>query len=438
MTSKFKQRLKRLHDSRLRAAEASDAPNSPRVYLADDALEQEKIAPALAVEESIEEGVSELEQSIEENEEGRFRLLAHLYEDDHCHGNYVLGACRECAFERLSALTASARFEGFQPEDILYLDIETSGLGRDSYAFCVGLGFWSEGGFLVEQYVMQDAESEAAMLAGVAKRVLAARGLCTFNGQKFDVARLEDRFRHVGIASPFGHLHRQHADLLPMSRRRLKGYPSYRLGALEESVLGLFRVDDVPGRQIPPLWKRYLKTGEEHLLEGVFEHNRIDIVTMPVLLSVLLQGVSASPKPMEAGLGPVSSFLPPVTSHSQGSVAKRLQRSYALRDRNAKAGVGSEPRKPQRSASEISGHQVSGSDGGYATIGERAQVLREAATILIGRGQTSEALPMLFELAALSPENPFPLEHLARYYRSIGNQVFAEHFERRLRASVSF
>lgn len=434
MTSKFKQRLKRLHDSRLRAADATEVSAEPRVFLADDVVSDES-SP-----ESVEKPA---ETTAESHENQGFRLLSRRYSDTHLHGNYVLGQSRTNVFDGLAKLTRSATFEGFQPEDIIYLDIETTGLGQQSYAFCVGLGLWEDGGFLVEQYVMGGRDDEAAMLAGMAKRLRAARGLCTFNGQKFDVPRLESRYEHHGIASPFSHLHTQHADLLPISRKQLKGYKSYRLGALEESVLGLFRIDDVPGKGIPPLWNRYLKTGQEALLKGVFEHNQIDIVTMPVLLSVLLNTTSVSERPLQTA---PPAFHQNHQNHQDvrapqdsGSIGARLKRSYALRDRNAKATPAqSLPAQSPPSAQGLSDKGPAFVDGGYATIGERSQVLREAATILIARGQTSEALPMLFELAALSPDNPFPLEHLARYYRALGNRVFAEHFERRLRSSTPF
>ncbi len=432
MTSKFKQRLKRLHDSRLRAADATEVSAEPRVYLADDVF-SEVLSPKNIEKPAVSTA------KIQQNQ--GFRLFDQLYADTHRHGNYVLGKSRTSAFNAIAGMTRCATFDGFQAEEIVYLDIETTGLGQYSYAFCVGLGLWVDGGFLVEQYVMGGKNDEAEMLAGLSNRLLAARGLCTFNGQRFDVPRLEARYAHHGITSPFSHLHDQHVDLLPISRKQLKGHKSYRLGALEQNVLRLFRVDDVPGKDIPPLWNRYLKTGQETLLAGVFEHNRIDIVSMPVLLSVLLNTTSAFEKPQSIAMPRVSrptGNQDMVQPQDSGSIGARLKRSYALRDRNAKTPASpSNPESPRTPVAPVApGQQFT--DGGYATIGERSQVLREAATILIARGQTSEALPMLFELATLSPENPFPLEHLARYYRALGNQVFAEHFERRLRASVSF
>src|SRR5690554_4810686 len=129
MTSKFKQRLKRLHDSRLRAADATEVSAEPRVFLADDAAPD-----VLPSNNPANPAVLPVESQKNQENQG-FRLLTQLYSDAHRHGDYVLGHSRTDAFSTLAGLTRVATFEGFRPEEIVYLDIETTGLGQYSYAF---------------------------------------------------------------------------------------------------------------------------------------------------------------------------------------------------------------------------------------------------------------------------------------------------------------
>ena len=75
------------------------------------------------------------------------------------------------------------------PEDVLFLDTETTGLsgGVGTVAFQVGLGYFTEAGFAVEQFLMRDYPDEEAMLNLLAARMKRFSVLCTFNGKTFDV-----------------------------------------------------------------------------------------------------------------------------------------------------------------------------------------------------------------------------------------------------------
>jgi len=55
------------------------------------------------------------------------------------------------------------------------------------------------------------------------------------------------------------------------------------LADLERKVLGLRRVGDVPGAEIPGRYVGYLRGGDARLLEPVLEHNRLDLVSLGLL-----------------------------------------------------------------------------------------------------------------------------------------------------------
>jgi hypothetical protein len=81
-----------------------------------------------------------------------------------------------------------------------------------------------------------------------------------------------------------------------------------RLAAVEASVLGHIREDDVPGFEVPSRYFQYVRTGDARPLEAVFEHNRLDLLALAMLAAsaaaLLQEGPDASCTAHEAlGLG---------------------------------------------------------------------------------------------------------------------------------------
>jgi uncharacterized protein YprB with RNaseH-like and TPR domain len=175
--------------------------------------------------------------------------------------------------------------EVFSPERILYLDTETTGLmGAGTVAFEVGLG-WQEGGRIhVRQLVMRDYPEEKYLLEEIVRTAERFDVICSFNGKTFDLPLLRNRFIMNRIRTAC--LDKPHIDLLHIARRvwklRLK---RCNLTNLEEALLGVPRVDDLPGAQVPERFFSYLKTGDFTLLDDVLEHNEQDIVSLQNLLS---------------------------------------------------------------------------------------------------------------------------------------------------------
>ncbi len=175
--------------------------------------------------------------------------------------------------------------EPFDPKKILYLDTETTGLGGSgTVAFLVGLGYLTEEGFEVHQFLMRDYPEEPALLRHVAAGLDRFDVLCTFNGASFDVPLLESRFLMNRMQRAC--LNKPHIDLLHLSRRlwklRLK---RCNLGRLEEVILGKPREDDLPGSEVPQRYFTYLRTQQESLLTDILDHNAQDIASLCVLLN---------------------------------------------------------------------------------------------------------------------------------------------------------
>lgn len=177
-------------------------------------------------------------------------------------------------------------------EHCLFIDTETTGLGGSgTIAFLVGVGYFAQGKFVVEQYLMRDYPQEQDMLRYVAQRADAAQAIISFNGKSFDLPLLEGRFRMCRMAYPFEE--HPHFDLLHAARRLWRGRLSgVSLGRLEGEILGTPRVGDLDGSEVPGRYFRFLQTGEEALLDDILTHNRQDILSMPLLAAVMLRSAA--------------------------------------------------------------------------------------------------------------------------------------------------
>ena len=187
--------------------------------------------------------------------------------------------------ETLEKMTDLVLPEPFDPTRILYLDTETTGLGGSgTVAFLVGLGYLTEAGFEIHQFLMRDYDEEVPLLRHVEAGLNRFDMICTFNGATFDLPLLEgrllmNRFRRDCLDKP-------HIDLLQLARRvwklRLK---RCNLGRLETMILGAPRTDDLPGSEVPKRYFDYLKTKQDSLLEDILIHNAQDIASLCVLLT---------------------------------------------------------------------------------------------------------------------------------------------------------
>jgi len=165
-------------------------------------------------------------------------------------------------------------------QDVLFLDTETTGLSRGTgtVAFLVGVGYFTDQHFVVEQLLMRDYDEEIFVLEEINRLLQSFPVLATFNGRTFDLPVLENRLLLNRLSGkPQG----VHADVLYPARRvwklRLK---QCNLQRLEESVLGVSRNDDIPGAMIPQTYFTYLKNRDFEPIRQIMTHNRQDIVSL--------------------------------------------------------------------------------------------------------------------------------------------------------------
>jgi uncharacterized protein YprB with RNaseH-like and TPR domain len=178
---------------------------------------------------------------------------------------------------------------------LLFFDLETTGLsgGAGTHAFLVGCGWFDDGGgFVTRQYLLAQFAGERALLTSVAEEFGRAGALVSFNGKSFDAPVLETRYLFHRLA--WGGAHLPHVDVLHPARRFWKE-DECSLMALERQVLGATRTGDVSGFEIPDRYFRFVRTGGAQPLAAVFEHNRLDLLSLAGLTARLLDLIRGGP-----------------------------------------------------------------------------------------------------------------------------------------------
>ncbi len=235
--------------------------------------------------------------AIEDLVTGRFHTTARgqcfvaeaSYPLHHAHGDLPLSSFLELSPQSVAQVERDERVGDVDLRRVCFLDTETTGLsgGTGTMAFVVGLGFFEEEQFRLEQYFLRDPGDEPAMVEALMERFPAFEALVSFNGRAFDVPIIENRFILARTPPPLRE--KVHVDLLHPARRLWRyALSSCALTSLERKVLGVCRQQaDVPSGVIPFLYRNYLRTGDARDMERVLYHNKIDILSMVTLAARL-------------------------------------------------------------------------------------------------------------------------------------------------------
>ncbi len=172
-----------------------------------------------------------------------------------------------------------------KPQELLFLDLETTGLGS-SPVFLIGTLTCREGDMVARQFLARTYAEEAAILRHYVEQSPERPVVVSFNGKSFDVPYLRVRSMATGVrfAEP-----RHHFDLLHEARRVYRHrLPDCKLQTLERYVCGRHRGDDIPSADIPRAYHDFVRTGDARELAQIVNHNFHDLVTMVHLMAKML------------------------------------------------------------------------------------------------------------------------------------------------------
>jgi uncharacterized protein YprB with RNaseH-like and TPR domain len=203
------------------------------------------------------------------------------------------------------------------PRGTLFLDLETCGLAG-SMLFLVGLLRYDGESLVLEQLLARNYAEEQAVLQTLWQTAAGCSLLVTFNGKSFDWPLVHDRstYHRIGRQADDSNVDRretaslplgptdtrpelQHVDLLHHARRRWRDrLPDCRLQTLERFLCGRHRSGDIPGREIPDAYHRYVATGRLDEMQAILHHNALDLVTLLQLAMLMTRGENAEQSPM--------------------------------------------------------------------------------------------------------------------------------------------
>lgn len=254
----------------------------------------------------------------------RFVVIERVYRPGHRHGRVTVAdglPPTNGVWPTLDLLARTPCRQG-----LVFVDLETTGLagGAGTLAFLVGCGWFDGGTFRVRQYLLSNVAGERALLRALADVASQCGTVVTYNGKTFDLPLIETRYLFHRMESPFAGM--PHVDMLHPARRLWRPLAdtsrptgsgensvgpfesACRLTTLERTQCGFEREGDVPGWEIPDRYFAFVRSGDARPLEGVLEHNRLDILSLALVTAqtcqMLQEGPMAARSAREAlGLG---------------------------------------------------------------------------------------------------------------------------------------
>ncbi len=164
----------------------------------------------------------------------------------------------------------------------IFLDIETMGL-INVPIILIGIAMIYDDEIEVKQFLLRNYSEELAILSAFNSIIEKDSVFVSFNGLRFDIPFIKKRLENYSIKSD---LNNQHIDLLHFSRRLWKNkLPNCQLTSIEEYLFNIHRINDVPSSYIPNYYETYIKTKNIGPLVPIIKHNRMDIVSLALILS---------------------------------------------------------------------------------------------------------------------------------------------------------
>lgn len=194
--------------------------------------------------------------------------------------------------------TLPVDFNTPHPGDILFFDIETTGLTPDlSTIFMIGCGFFNGDRLEITQWLSDSPElhGELEILRAFSewlenhKTISGKWHLITYNGQNFDLPFLQSRCDQCGISNPLAamQLTENHRDFYRFLRnfKNLWPVPNLKLKSIA-AWLGYAPSGAPEGRKLILAYQEYVKTKESSILDLLFLHNIQDLSALGFILSL--------------------------------------------------------------------------------------------------------------------------------------------------------
>ena len=186
------------------------------------------------------------------------------------------------------ALEMMPEIVGCSREEILFIDIETTGLSpRSSDIYMIGTGFVENGKWVVRQFFAESAQEEEKVLSEFSDFSRPFSKVVHFNGDRFDIPFLQSKYEEHKLTDPFGRL--SSFDLYKWVKpfKRQLGLADCKQKTVEK-FLKINREDQYDGGKLIAVYKDYEESKNSELLELLLLHNFEDVKGMMRMSPILL------------------------------------------------------------------------------------------------------------------------------------------------------
>ena len=176
---------------------------------------------------------------------------------------------------------------GCRPEEILFIDIETTGLSpKTSDLYLIGVSYRQGGTWHIVQFMAESIDHEKEILINFQNLIKDFKYVVHFNGNRFDIPFLQDKFSKYDLDDAFRNI--ESFDLYKkISPYKLQlGLPDCKQKTIE-LYLGIDREDKYDGGKLIPVYKEFVEDKDPEKLRLLLLHNFEDVKGMFELLPMM-------------------------------------------------------------------------------------------------------------------------------------------------------
>ena len=176
---------------------------------------------------------------------------------------------------------------GCRPDEILFIDIETTGLSpKTADLYLIGVSYRQGNTWHIVQFKSESIDHEKEILINFQTLLKDFKYVVHFNGNRFDIPFLQEKFSKYGLNDAFENV--ESFDLYKkISPYKLQqGLPDCKQKTIE-LYLGIDREDKYDGGKLIPVYKEFVEDKDPEKLRLLLLHNFEDVKGMFELLPMM-------------------------------------------------------------------------------------------------------------------------------------------------------
>lgn len=173
-------------------------------------------------------------------------------------------------------------------DNILFFDIETTGLSPDSsFIYLISYGYFKGDKFFLTQLFAENMKDEISVLESFDKILPEFSLLAQFNGNRFDIPYVKARYKYHSLNSHISTLEYFDIYLYIKEFKNLFNTPNCKLKTFEK-LLSIDRKDLIDGGEAINEYYNYVSTGNQDSLNVCLLHNYEDVLNLPELSKLII------------------------------------------------------------------------------------------------------------------------------------------------------